>query len=155
MPRRQRLSVTDARLPALLAGALLVAGCSGAVTVEGGADGSSQACRDVLALLPATLAGAPSRATTGEPGTAAWGDPAIVLACGTEPIGPTTLECVTVDDRVDWVVLAGGTDGAILTTYGRDPAVTVEVPGQYGPAPFVLTELGDAVQAVPATASCV
>lgn len=134
---------------------MLLAGCSAAVEAEGGPDGNGQPCRDLVAALPSTLAGAPARATSGAPGTAAWGDPAIVLACGTEPLGPTTLECITVDDRVDWVLLAGGNDGAVLTTYGREPAVTVEVPGAYGPAPFVLAELTEAVETVPADAGCV
>ena len=133
---------------------LLLPGCSGAVEVEGAPAGAGQGCRDVVAALPSTLAGAPARATTGAPGTAAWGDPAIVLTCGTEPPGPTTLECVRVDE-VDWVLLAGDSTGAILSTYGRDPAVTVEVPEEYGPAPFVLAELGEAVRAVPDQAACV
>ena len=156
MPGRPRLSRTHLRLPAAAPLLLVVTltGCSGAVEVEGAPAGADQGCRDLVAALPSTLAGAPARATTGAPGTAAWGDPAIVLTCGTEPPGPTTQECVRVDD-VDWVLLAGDADGAILSTYGRDPAVRVEVPGEYGPAPFVLTELGEAVQALPAQATCV
>ena len=121
--------------------------------------GRLRACADVLALLPTSLAGAARRDTTGGPGTAAWGDPAILLRCGVEPVGATTQPCVGVpgpDGDVDWVVLALDDTGAIVRTFGREPAVEVEVPAGYGPAPVsVLPDLGDAVSVVPARSVCV
>ena len=150
MPRRPLLTV--------VAGALLLSGCSGAVQVQAAPAGASAECADVLALLPATLSGAPRRDTSGGPGTAAWGDPAIVLRCGEERVLATTQPCVGVpgeDGDVDWVVLANDETGAIVRTFGREPAVEVEVPATYGPAPVsVLPELTAAVSAVPATAVC-
>lgn len=106
------------------------------------------------------VAGAARRDTTGGPGTAAWGDPAILLRCGEEAVVVTALPCVGVPlgngDEVDWVVLASDSSGAIVRAYGRDPAVEVEVPASYGPAPVgVLPELGEAVAAIPATSVCV
>lgn len=137
----------------------LLAGCSSAVGIQSAPDGDSAACAEVVALLPTTVAGATRRDTTGGPGTAAWGDPAILLRCGEDPVTVTSLPCVGVplgeDDEVDWVVLASDASGAIVRSYGREPAVQVEVPADYGPAPVgVLPELGEAVASVPATSVC-
>jgi hypothetical protein len=127
--------------------------------VQSAPDGASPQCAEVLALLPTTLAGAARRDTTGGPGTAAWGDPAILLRCGEDPVVATTQPCVGVpgsDGDVDWVVLATSDSGSIVRTFARDPAVEVEVPAQYGPAPVaVLPELGPAVEVVEASAVCV
>ncbi|MGF1647855.1 MAG: DUF3515 family protein [Kineosporiaceae bacterium] len=133
---------------------VLLAGCAGTVRVDPAPEGASPACQDVTDRLPGSLADQPRRGAEGV-GVAAWGDPAIVLRCGTEPLGPTTRECVTVDG-VDWVVLAQGDDGAALfATYGRVPGVEVEVPGAYAPAPGVLPALGSAVSELPSDRSCV
>ena len=138
--------------------AVTLVGCAGPVTVESAPDGSSQACAAVVALLPADVVGATRRETGGGAGTAAWGDPAILLRCGEEVVLASTMPCVTVPgepDGVDWVVLASDDSGSIVRTFGRDPAVEVEVPAAYGPAPVgVLPELGEAVSAVPVTAVC-
>jgi Protein of unknown function (DUF3515) len=133
--------------------AALLSGCAGTVRVEPAAEGASSACREVVSRLPGSLSDQPRRGAEGA-GIAAWGDPAIVLRCGTEPLGPTTRECVTVDG-IDWVVLAQGDDGAaVLATYGRVPGVEVEVPGAYAPAPGVLPALGPAVSELPVERSC-
>lgn len=142
-----------------MAGLAGLAGCSGPVAVQAADDGGSEACAEVVRLLPSTLAGEPRRDTTGGPGTAAWGDPAILLRCGEEAVAASAQPCVGVpssDGEVDWVVLASDSSGSIVRTFGRDPAVEVEVPGVYGPAPVsVLPDLSEAVSVVPATAVCV
>ncbi|WP_376984091.1 DUF3515 family protein [Aquipuribacter hungaricus] len=160
MPGRQRLSrARRAAVPVLLglAAVALVPGCAGPVQVTAAPEGSSDACADVLALLPAELAGQPERETRGA-GTAAWGDPAVLLRCGEEPVLASTQPCVSVPgggEDVDWVVLASDDSGSIVRTFGRDPSVEVEVPATYGPAPVaVLPDLAEAVAAVPATAVC-
>ncbi len=160
MPRRQLLTP---RRVALLLGvpvtAAAVSSCSAPVPVDAAEDGGSAACADVVALLPTTLADSPRRDTTGGPGTAAWGDPAILLRCGVEPVAASTQPCVGVpgsDGEVDWVVLANDGTGSIVRTFGRDPAVEVEVPASYGPAPVsVLPDLGEAVSVMDPTAVCV
>jgi hypothetical protein len=126
------------------------------VDVEPAPGGASPECREFVASLPSTLAGLGRRgADSAAAGVAAWGDPAVVLRCGTGAIGPTTLPCVSIDG-VDWVVVAQGDDGAArLATFGRVPAVEVEVPGAYAPAPPVLTGLSDAVAALPTERACV
>ncbi|WP_336923007.1 DUF3515 family protein [Aquipuribacter sp. SD81] len=156
MPGRQRLRPGPAALAP--AAALLLGACSGPLAVEAGPDAAAPACDDLLAALPRTVAGEPARQTTGA-GTAAWGDPAVLLRCGVEPTGPTAAECVTVTgpqgEQVDWVLLASSDAGAILTTYGRRPAVEVEVPATYGPATLsVLPEVGPAVAGLPSEAVC-
>ena len=78
---------------------------------------------------------------------AAWGDPAIIARCGLEPLGPTTDECVTVDG-VDWVVRRLS-DGSAATTYGRDPAIEVLAPGEYGPVPLLLPAFSSVAGALP------
>ena len=127
--------------------------------MDAGEDGGSARCADVVAALPTTVAGGPARETSGGPGTAAWGDPAVLLRCGVEPPGATTQPCVGVPGplgEVDWIVLANDDSGSIVRTFGREPAVEVEVPATYGPAPVsVLPELSEAVSLVPATSVCV
>jgi hypothetical protein len=81
------------------------------------------------------------------PSVAAWGDPAIIARCGLDPLGPTTDECVTVDG-VDWVVRRL-TDGSAATTYGRDPAIEVLVPGSYGPVPLLLPAFTTVARTLP------
>lgn len=140
---------------AVALGALALTGCAGAVDVEPAAGGGTVECRDLVASLPPTVAGLARRGADATVGVAAWGDPAVVLRCGTEPLGPTTLPCVTIDG-VDWIVVAQDESGAArLATFGRDPAVEVEVPAEYAPAPAVLTALGEAVDALPVDRSCV
>ena len=80
---------------------------------------------------------------------AAWGDPAIIARCGLDPIGPTTQDCVTVDG-IDWVVRPL-TDGSAATTYGRDPAIEVLVPGVYGAVPLLLPAFATVAKALPTT----
>lgn len=82
------------------------------------------------------------------PSVAAWGDPAILARCGLDPLGPTTDECVGVDD-VDWVVRQLS-DGTAATTYGRDPAIEVLVPAAYGPAPLLLPAFDEVARSLPA-----
>jgi hypothetical protein len=88
-------------------------------------------------------------------GVRTWGDPPVVLRCGLDPLGPTSLPCLAVDG-VDWVVDDGG-DPLVFTTYGRDPAVEVAVPLSYGRenATGALVDLGPAVATIARSARCV
>ncbi|QIK77007.1 DUF3515 domain-containing protein [Nocardioides piscis] len=67
--------------------ALFVAGCSGAVSIDAPdlSSGEQEACAELVAALPDTLAGEPRRDVTpaDAPG-AAWGEEPIVLTCGVE-----------------------------------------------------------------------
>ena len=151
-----RLTVPAPRrlaLPAiLLAVAGAVAGCaggsSGAVTAAPRA--ADPACGAALAAAPATLLG---RARTPSPvaGTAAWGEPAVVVRCGLPEQPPTTNRCLTVDD-VDWIIDSTG-DPVVFTAYGRSPTVEVRVPASFGTqnAPSALVGLAPVAAALPRT----
>lgn len=128
---------------------------------------SDPVCAYVLQWSPQELAGQPLRETTSQASHAS-GDPPITLRCGVEPPAPTTDRCITVTDEdglaVDWVVKENddviGTDTDrgrfVFTTYGRVPAVEVEVPVEYAgsDATAVLVALGTAVGHTTQERSC-
>ena len=148
-PRRRALIAVTVTLGAL-------AGCStGSATqaevpaITPGPDATSPACTELLERLPATVL-SKARITAREPaGTARWGtddgDDAILLSCGAPPTGPTTDQCIEVND-VSWVFREAG-GGYSFLTYGRDPAVQVLVPGsvERTQATAALVDLNDAV----------
>jgi hypothetical protein len=115
-----------------------VGGCSGGVEVApptGLTPAAEATCRGVS--WPQTVGGM-ARMTTqpSSPLTAAWGEPALIARCGVPTPGPTTDNCIAVDG-VDWVAHPLS-DGTRMTTFGRQPAVEVLVPREYGPAPLLL-----------------
>ena len=77
------------------------------------------------------------------------GDPAIVARCGVPTPGPTTNDCLTVND-VDWVATPLS-DGTRFVTYGRDPAIEVLVPKAYAPEGSLLPAFAPAALALPTT----
>lgn len=114
--------------------------------------GADPLCADLVEALPERLGDLEAR-TTDAAGTAAWGEPAVVLRCGTDPLGPTEAPCVRVEG-VDWVELAAGDEGTLLGAYGREPGVQVEVPAALGPVGAVLPALSAAVARLPAEREC-
>lgn len=148
----------------LLSGATL-AGCASPVGVDVAPHAADPLCAEVVLALPRELAGM-ARLTTSSQATAAWGDrdAPVVLRCGVEPPPPSTDPCVSADDgsvAVDWLAVEGssGPDGAAdwtFTTYGRDPAVEVQVPAEVATSRSTsfLIDLGPAVARVEQTRSC-
>ena len=132
--------------------------------------GALAACRSLVAALPQTLDGAERREVDPDVGTtAAWGDPAIVLRCGTAAPDPVTVQCVGVDG-VDWAFLARGSGGSeghgtheegaartgpdlgyAFRTYGREPVVEIVVPPEHAPEAEVLVPLAPLVGRLPTT----
>lgn len=146
------------------AGAALgvLAGCSTAATVEPGPHASDPLCAEVLRSAPQELGGLEQRSTTSQ-STRAWGDPAIIMRCGVEVLGPTEERCITVSSpegpSVDWVMREpqdGDLDVLTLTTYGRTPAVEVTVPAGWdgGDPDAVLSGLAPAVGVIPQVREC-
>jgi hypothetical protein len=82
-------------------------------------------------------------------GALAWGEPPIVLRCGLPPLGPTTAQCVTVNDR-DWVVTDPDADPVVFTSFGTDPAVEVSVPRTSTQPTGALVDLAPVAAALPA-----
>lgn len=97
----------------------------------------AQACRDLVADLPDTLAGEERVEATGDTEYgAAWGDPAIVLTCGVAAADLTEVPGCTEANGVGWLVpddeLEGDRD-ATFTADGYRPRVRLEVPEDYLP----------------------
>ncbi|MEU7585203.1 DUF3515 family protein [Micromonospora sp. NPDC049230] len=88
-------------------------------------------CRALLSQLPTTIRDLAQRPVTAGPEqNAAYGDPALTVACGgTEPTFPATDEVWTVN-RVCWH-LAEQADAAVLSTVDRETLITVRVPRSY------------------------
>ncbi|MFS0794113.1 DUF3515 family protein [Microbacterium sp. 1P10AE] len=122
MPRSRRSLALIAVL-ALLPG---LAACSTTVSMEAAKGANDPACAQVVSRLPKTISGQERRWTDAQ-ATGAWGDPAaILLTCGLEAPGPSTLPCRPFDG-VDWLVDESQADQNryTLTTFGRQPAVQV------------------------------
>ncbi|MGC4756162.1 DUF3515 family protein [Micromonospora trifolii] len=88
-------------------------------------------CRALLSQLPASIRDLAQRPVTAGPEqNAAYGDPALTVACGgTEPNFPSTDEVWTVN-RVCWH-LAEQAEAAVLSTVDRETLITVRVPRSY------------------------
>lgn len=152
----------------MLGGVLLtfwLAGCAARVPVEAAPFADDPACAEVVLALPDELGDLPRLRTTSQ-ASLAWGDPAhpVVLRCGVTPPGPSTDQCVRADDgevTVDWVAVPGPADDQgsadwTFTTYGRSPAVEVQVPAEVTGtrSTAFLMELGPAIARVAAERTC-
>jgi hypothetical protein len=141
--------MTARRSPLALAAAsvALVAGLSGCAPVVSLAPAAEFAndpeCAEAIVRMPEAISSYPLRQTDAQ-GTAAWGEPTVVLFyCGVPVPEVSDLPCVPVEG-IFW--LREEVDaGLAYTTYGRDPAVRVVVdPDAVGPG-VVLDELSNAV----------
>ncbi len=146
-------SAADAptRAVALLLGAtLLVSGCSRAVAISVPARAADPACTTAAAAWPADVSGrTPVTTDPTSPAVRAYGDPSIIARCGVAPPGPTTDDCLTVNE-VDWVATPLN-DGTKFVTYGRDPAIEVLVPTGPVPEGSLLPAFTAAARALPPT----
>lgn len=146
------------RVAAVIAAFMIAAvgGCSPTIAVDAAPGAATPACGLILARTPTTLDGLPRRQTTSQ-ATTAWGEPrsAITLRCGVEQPGPST-NCVSIGDdasSVDWISVQTET-GWRFTTYGRDPAVEVNVPESLGLTQPGLIDLMPALANARVTARC-
>lgn len=116
-------------------------------------------CRALLSQLPPTIRDLPQRpVTAGAEQNAAYGDPALTVACGgAEPaVGAT--DDVWVVNEVCWHAKEES-DVTVLTTLDRETAVTVQVPRAYDQpvqwvAPISETIVASVPSAAPAPAGC-
>ncbi|MEU8182239.1 DUF3515 family protein [Micromonospora sp. NPDC049047] len=88
-------------------------------------------CRALLSQLPTSIRDLAQRPVTAGPEqNAAYGDPALTVACGgTEPTFPATDEVWTVN-RVCWHLAEQG-EQTVLTTVDRETSIEVRVPRAY------------------------
>ncbi len=95
------------------------------------AERQTLACRALLSRLPAAVRDLPRRPVTAGPEqNAAYGDPALTVACGVpKPTVPKTADLLVMDN-VCWYP-TDGPDGTVFTTLGREAGVQVVVPIRY------------------------
>lgn len=133
--------------------AFALSGCTQAVPMKPAEDANNPECANVIVRLPDAVAELDRRETNAQ-STGAWGNPAaVLLACGVEVPGPSTLPCVSIND-IDW--LEDGSEAPMyrFTTYGRTPAVQVVVDSEKVSATTVLVDLESAVGVLPVTGQC-
>ncbi|MFG1778485.1 DUF3515 family protein [Micromonospora sp. NPDC049051] len=104
-------------------------------------------CRALLSQLPPTVGDLAQRPVTAGPEqNAAYGDPAVTVACGgTEPAVGETDELLIVNG-VCWHPTQA-TDVTVFSTLDRETTVTVRVPGAYQPPAKWLPLISDTVVA--------
>ncbi|WP_433391222.1 DUF3515 family protein [Micromonospora sp. KLBMP9576] len=104
-------------------------------------------CRALLSQLPPTVGDLAQRPVSAGPEqNAAYGDPALTLACGgAEPAVGETDEVLIVNG-VCWHPKQAS-DGTVFSTLDRETAVTVRVPGAYQPPARWLPLLSDTIVA--------
>lgn len=137
---------------AVVAGVSL-AGCAAAVPMTPAPDANAVECAQVTVHLPESIGETETRRETDAQATGAWGEPtSVLLRCGATEPGPTDLPCYTIQG-VDWIVDSPKDDpeSAILTTYGRSPAVEVIFNTTKLTGASVMGDLADAVGYLPTT----
>ncbi|CAI9386396.1 hypothetical protein MICABA_00371 [Microbacterium sp. T2.11-28] len=142
--------------PAAVVGAVaavvLLTGCATTVSMQPAPEADSPDCAAVTVRLPAEVDGQP-RVWTDAQATGAWGAPTtVLLTCGLEPSGPSTLPCETVDG-IDWLIDDAEAPRYRFTTFGRTPSVEVYLDYDVVSARSVLGSLSSAVRMLPATES--
>ncbi len=143
---------------ALLAALALLPGlaaCSTTVAMQPAKDANDPACAEVISRLPKSISGQERRWTDAQ-STGAWGDPAaILLTCGLETPGPSTLPCRSFDG-VDWLVdeSQAADNRYTLTTFGRSPALQIFLDYESASSGDVAQAIGPLVRDyLPATGS--
>lgn len=117
------------------------------------ADSNNPECANVIVRLPDTVADLAKRETNAQ-ATGAWGSPAeVLLICGVEVPGPSTLPCVSVNG-VDWIEDDSQAPLYRYTTYGRTPAVEVVINSEAVSGTTSLVDLGAAVSVLPQLGAC-
>jgi hypothetical protein len=127
-------------------------GCAGTVSLEAAPDANDPACAEVSVRLPGDVDGQVRRWTDAQ-ATGAWGDPAaVILTCGVEPPGPSTLPCQSVDG-VDWIIDDTEAPHYRVTTFGRVPAVELYLDNEVVSSAEVLDKLSRIVGVLPTDGS--
>ena len=138
----------------LVAGTVLLTGCTAIVPLEPAADAVNPTCASLIVRLPTSVAELPERETNAQ-ATGAWGTPsAVLLHCGVTVPAPTTLPCLTVNG-IDWIEDDSDAPLYRYTTYGRDPATELIIDSDKVSGSTVLVDLAQAVGNIPATGQCV
>lgn len=139
-------------LAVLVAATLGLSACAGIVPMTPAPESNNPLCAEVGVRL-GTVADLTKRETNAQ-ATAAWGEPAsVLLTCGLEAPGPTTLPCVNVNG-VDWIMDDGDRPIVTFTSFGRMPAVQVVVNSAKVNGSTVLADLASPVSQIPRSDQC-
>ncbi|MBA8817439.1 hypothetical protein FHX48_002538 [Microbacterium halimionae] len=135
---------------ALLAIAVVISGCTSTVSTEPAVDSNDPLCAEMMVRLPSSVDNLDRRWTDSQ-ATAAWGDPtAVILTCGLEEPGPSTLPCQS-PGGIDWLIDDSESPNYRFTTFGRSPAVQVYLNYDEVSGNDVLQALASAVFQIPQT----
>jgi hypothetical protein len=130
----------------IVVAAAALAGCSSTVALDPADGANDPLCAEVIVRLPGEVDGEQRRWTDAQ-ATGAWGEPtSVILTCGVDPIGATTLPCTT-SAGVDWVVDDSEAPRYRATTFGRTPAVEVYIDSEAVPPAGALEPLSRIVGA--------
>ncbi|WP_394938394.1 DUF3515 family protein [Psychromicrobium sp. YIM B11713] len=133
---------------------VLLTSCTPAVEVAPAKDSADPSCAPMMIALPDTLADAPLRETSSQ-GTAAWGNPSVVvLRCGVTPPPRTTADSCLGVNGIDWLVKQKD-DVFTLTTYGRIPATEILFSQKNVASSTILPQLAAAMAKIPQSYKCV
>lgn len=143
---------------------LALTACTPVISVQAGKYATEPVCADVVLTLP-DLVLDQERVKTSSQATAAWGEAgkAITFTCGVESPDPTTEDCQSITTNVygkeetfDWIMIAGES-GFTFVSYGREPAMMVQVPNSLNaPQPTAaLLDVANAVAKIEATHACI
>lgn len=148
-----RLASSVALTATILLGAGLLSGCATDVPMTPAPDANDPACANVIVRLPSAVAGLAKR-TTNAQSTGAWGDPvAVQLVCGEKPSGPTTKECVSVND-VDWIIDDSQAPLYRFEAYGRTPGLAVYVDSEKASGTDAVSSLSSVASLLPQERKC-
>lgn len=150
MPEKLRRSSI---MSSVLAGLLLLTGCSATVDIQAAPDAGDPDCAHTMIAMPDELAGLEKRRTNAQ-ATAAWGEPVeVILRCGVPEPGVTSDLCVGANG-VDWLTREGEGGNWAMLSYGRSPAVEVIFNPEDVSSSTVMTELAKPVSMIEATKFC-
>lgn len=141
----------------LMAAVLSLSGCAAGVEAPHPDQPTASLCRALVKDLPSRVDDQSRRDVKPDTGlTAAWGHPAITLACGVaKPTGMNAASRCWEVDGVGWYQDERDSD-IRFTTLGRQALVQVTVPNKYAPQANALTDLAKPIDRhIPVTQKCV
>jgi hypothetical protein len=123
-----------------------LAGCVQHMEIEPGSTGKSSFCLKLIQGLPVEIANQLLRSTKPtDTGTAAWGDPAIVLRCGVlKPQSMTATSRIISINSIDWFQ-EPLTEGNRFTSVNTSEYIEINIPNSYEPASSILVDLANAL----------
>ncbi|MFD2839008.1 DUF3515 family protein [Populibacterium corticicola] len=137
--------------------------CTPVISVPAGTYATEPICAEVVLSLPDQVL-EQDRAKTTSQATAAWGEggAAITFTCGVEEPETASEDCqsITLDmfgepETFDWIAYPSDTSFTFVT-YGREPAMMVQVPASLNASQptAALLDVANGVSKIPATKAC-